>query len=205
MTQVEVLYESEVESQHPECNSESLKILEELGLTLQIEKYSKKENVVEVTFPFIPATNEQLFVYKSNFPVTTELKGFSDEVIPLRVLEIIKKAKDTNKFEKILIWHKDNSVIREDPIAVGVIKVSSYNHVFYLLARWGDSLVPYSVLRQKAIEKFKITAMDNLTSIARSVATNMKLIEKGEIPRISSSWREDVEIPSISFNGYTFN
>lgn len=182
---VEELYESEVKDQQNDFNVDSLEILKELGLEKQVALYDKKNGATEA-FKYVPATNEQLAVYLTNFPNVHKLEDFNLEVIPHRVLEILKDAKNTNRFTNFGIMC-DNATIKEDPILFGAIKTGEHSFTYYLIARWGRSLAPYSELKTKAIEKYKRSIEKQLKAFEKDIITIKDYIAKGvNLPKVNS-------------------
>lgn len=184
--QVQELYDVEVENQAPDYNAEAVKILEELGLTAQLDLYKKNDETKqhEPSFPFTIASNEQLFVYKSHFPKTVPLEEYN-ELMPFRVLEILKLAKESNKFTFFQVWTTGSGSYRNDPVLVGVItEGEGWSTVakFYLLACWGDALESYAVLKQKAVDKFKLREMDKIAESILELTQYKAKLEKGMIP-----------------------
>jgi len=195
--QVEVLYDQQVNA-HPEVSEEVIKLLEEMGLNEQLKFYNKETK--EIEFPFREFNKEELSVYRYCFPRSSKLEEFNMEVIPLRVLEVIKKAKDCNKFMSIKIWHKEPGRIKEDPIAVGCIK-EGYTYKFYPLARWGDALLSYAELKKQALEIFKLNAETALTEILGQVKLNLEKVKSGKIADMVG-WDDNPRPADCSFTGY---
>lgn len=182
---VEELYESEVNDQQNDFNVDALDILKELGLEKQIALYDKSSGATEA-FKYVPATTEQISVYLSNFPNVHKLEDFNLEVIPHRVLEILRDAKNTGKFANFGIMC-DNATIKEDPVLFGAIKSGEHTYTYYLLARWGRSLAPYSELKKKAIEKYKADLEKQVRTFESGIVTVKEFIaNKATLPKVSS-------------------
>ena len=188
-TQVELLYDTEVENDHPENLEEAVKLLTEMGLTEQLALYTQKDKVHEIEFPFFKASNEQLFTYRFHFPQTIPLDNYK-EPMPLRVLEVLKKAKDSNRFTDFQVWTKNDGSYRSDPVLIGRIKVSEYQGDFYLLARWGDALEDYSKLLASAIQSYKLELENQIAQATNKLVSFGKLLSRGNfVPRLSyQSW-----------------
>ncbi len=203
MVIVKELYDVEFERQHPEVNEEALQLIKEMGLTFQEGLYKKTEhNTDEAAFPFNIASNEQIFTYKVNFPEACELEAYL-EPIPHRVLQILKKAKDTGKFTSFQIWSKPEASYRLDPVLVGFIKEGDYKTKVYLLATWGDAIEEYSILLKKAKEKWSNKFNDSLQEIKLKLDKIGKMVATGGIPKASiTGWSNNK--PSVSITDYLY-
>lgn len=199
--QVKELYDIEVESQPHDCNVEALKLLEEMGLTNQIALYKKNETgLVESRFPFNIASSEQVFAYRYNFSETKKLEEYK-EPIPVRVLEIIKKAKDTGEFNCFQIWSKPGASYRFDPVAVALKNRDTYYFDVYLLATWGDAVEEYSFLLKTAKEKWRLDMENKIADAVSSITKFAKQIKNGT-PKPSISRYNDNYTVSISDSCY---
>lgn len=185
MTKIELLYDVELETTHPEALEETVKLLTEMGLDSQLALYTKEEKVYKSLFPFCIATNEQLFVYRSHFPHTSSIGDYKDP-IPLRVLEVLKLAKDSGKFTAFEVWHNNTGSYKSDPVLVGKISKSQYEWDFYLLARWGDALEDYSSLRASACKKYAAKLQANLATVtATLVSFGKTLASENYVPKLT--------------------
>jgi hypothetical protein len=180
--QVEVLYESEVADQPHDLNVEAIELLKKLGLDAQLDLYTKnaENGVTTDSFPFVPATREQLLVYNFHFPKCTPIEKFKSETIPLRVLQVLDLAKQSGRFECFLILSPQDST-SDDPVLVGIVKEEQYLYNSYLLARWGSSLTPYKQLRDEAINSLKQEVKSKCKDVANKLA---KLLSKSEFSLI---------------------
>jgi len=97
--------------------------------------------------PFSAMTAEEWNVYKILCPQSEPLDEFSQEAIPLRVMSVIALCKQENYFDEIKVWH---AIATPDPIIIGKIE-----EVFYLIAKWGREILPYSKLKELAEEIVK--------------------------------------------------
>jgi hypothetical protein len=192
---IELLYESEVSDQQNDFNVEALEILKSLGLDAQIALYQKEGGETKA-FKYREATKEQMFVYLQNFQTVCLLEKFDAEAIPYRVLEILKDAKETNRFTYFGIMY-DRANIKEDPILYGVIK-EGYSHKFYLLARWGDALAPYSELKKKAFTLYYKSLENVVAKLAAELKNIAELAKAGAVPNVSLDYSNVPRISSLS-------
>jgi hypothetical protein len=96
--------------------------------------------------PFEPMSEPEKRVYQTLCPADDDAKSYSRSTIPTRVLELL----DTwgGLFTKIRIWHDGKG----DPLVVGFTS-DSWNAQPYLLARWGNELLDFPSLRERAIAR----------------------------------------------------
>lgn len=132
------------------ADSEAIELAEKMGLKGQI----KLTNTTTATrCPYRRITNEEMAVYSTLFPKTTELYQYEDGIIPLRVLKVASHAKDCGYFGKLVVWHPEPG--KTDPVLIGIHVEKHPTHSFdvtteYILARWGDSLQSFEQLQAKA-------------------------------------------------------
>jgi hypothetical protein len=91
-------------------------------------------------------------VYETICPAKVKYKEYGKTTIPLDVLSLIALSEKEGYFDEIQIWYDDKN---PDPIAVGSKKEGSWNHVFYPIARWGHELMPFEMLRNEALQRYK--------------------------------------------------
>lgn len=88
--------------------------------------------------PYRKMTSQESVVYGILCPTKTELKNFSESMIPLRVLQLATHVNSLNFIDVLEVWHSDNADIK-DPVLVGR-KGTSWNGEYFILARWGELL-----------------------------------------------------------------
>jgi len=143
---------------HPEVEKEVLNLIDSLELDGQ--KVNGKLN------PFPQMTREQVFVYNKLCPEIYDIKEYNRTQIPLRVLQTYDMARKIDIFSEIEIWDVQDTTIK-DPVMVALIKnqlnfegiirngrITSMRPLYrrFLLARWGESLEPFEVLKTKAFD-----------------------------------------------------
>lgn len=163
---VETYEMQEVDSSgEPECDVESLALIEQLGLDGQKALVAKKDDGTSERMPYRLMTSEELFVYGLLMPTKTPLKRFSAEHMPLRVLQVAAHASEL--FDgKIYVWSAARPDVK-DPILVGMRKdpEASWRDQEFILARWGDGLLPFAELAAKAIKVFREQTESRLSQI----------------------------------------
>lgn len=131
----------------PESESEALALIESLGLVGQ------QKLVIPETgerSPYRKMTAEEKYVISVVCPKKTEVKKYADSPIPVRVLQVAAHAMDL--FKHVTVWHPDNAD-EKDPYLVGSQSDGYSTTEYYLLARWGDELLPWKELVKKAAAK----------------------------------------------------
>lgn len=133
---------------NPEKKEEWEKKIKELGLGGQekLTKNSPKDAASPYTF-----MNEQMkLVFQTLCPTKAEVEKYDKSVIPIDVLSHVALCKQEGYFAKLEIWYDNKS---PDPVLVGHIS-TVYNTPLHLIARWGDEIIPYEQLVEKAIRRY---------------------------------------------------
>ena len=128
---------------------ESLRIAQKLHLTGQVRLMAN---------PYPLLTKEELCIwceflprkYGGNSPLP--LSDYSYDLIKQEVLEEWEWASDLGIFDGFLI-RTPESKVQEDPILLGYRNTPAQ---YYLIARWGESLLPFAEIRTRVEEKRKI-------------------------------------------------
>lgn len=134
-------------------SEEALALVESLGLAgqqrlLAVAPAGDTDTTVTRN-PWREITNEERAVYRAVMPQTTRLEDYAVGPIPLEVLRIVPSAREL--FDRLEVWHP--AVQSDDPVLVGIMKdvpPNEWRTRTFLLARWGDVLVPFDALREKA-------------------------------------------------------
>lgn len=148
---VETFEVTEIGVEGPIDNFEDCKALtEKLELKGQSKFFnSEKAEIV----PYRKMTSQEALVYGKLLAKQTPLKTYEDGLIPLRVLQIASHALEIGICDEIEVWHAPNADIK-DPVLVGKKKSgkNSWEYERYMLARWGEVLLPFSELCTMARE-----------------------------------------------------
>lgn len=175
---VEIYDERELDSStfKPECDTEALQLIEELGLTQQ-----KGENGKRLAYP--QPTADQGFIIGALFTQATKLENYSAGSIPLRILKEIRSYKAENPGHLLLVRHCAPAQVK-DPILLAF--TGGYTWMwdqsatwtdFRLVARWGDAL----------------DSWENLMVQAQKVAATKALLALNLIIRKATSMRESID------------
>ena len=113
-------------------------LADKLGLEGQVPFFNGEKKEVA---PYRKMTAQENLVYTNLLSTKTRLNKYSDSAIPLRVLQVASHAVDIGICDFIEVWHKPNADIK-DPLLVGV-KGSEDSGQRFILARWGEELLPF--------------------------------------------------------------
>jgi hypothetical protein len=152
-----------------ECTDEARVLAESLGAKGQDAFYQKDRPVAA----YRKMTPEEYAVYKLLFPHRESIDKFSAAPIPLRVLQVGAHAKELLE-GTLIIWHQ--GVGKDDPILT-LREGSEYSGTYYLLARWGNALEEFSVLRQQAVTKFAMQCKAALMKCRQEVDAALASVE----------------------------
>lgn len=151
-------------------DSAAIELIEKLGLTGQ-SSIMNKETVTRIPYRAMEA--REMLVYRALCDEEAALESYSADAIPLRVLQVAAHAKETQMFSKILVWYPKEARI-DDPILIGVIKRKTYpDHVekwmreltsdtYYMLARWGKTLLSFEKLEALALKTLRARRISQL-------------------------------------------
>lgn len=138
----------------PECDAEALALIESLNLNGQMDLATRSDDGAAKRNPYRHMTREEALVYGLLLPKKTKIADYADGMIPLRVLQVAAHAKE--HFTELWVW-SPASAADKDPLLVGMTKQpipgmpSHYTRdTEWLLARWGDVLLPFPELIKQA-------------------------------------------------------
>lgn len=159
----EVEEEADTGLSKPELDAASLALIESLGLEGQRKLTVKAEDGAVKRIPYREMTAQEIAVYAEVFPEQTKLARYEAAPIPLRVLQVAAHAKEYLPF--LSVWHR--SIADKDPVLVG--RREEYSRTIYLLARWGDALLPFTSLVAEAKRVLRIKWTEELDSKVRGI------------------------------------
>ena len=128
---------------------------EEMGLEGQLKLCQEGASPI----PFRIMSKEEQRVYNTLLTSHCAVKEFASEMIPLRVLSLIALAEKEQYFYGVSVWYSE---MDKDPIVIGK-QEEVYNSPLFLIARWGEELESFVILKQRAIEKAVATKKSQLT------------------------------------------
>lgn len=170
---VEIYYIEDFIGGPQETHTEAQKNLcELLGLTGQLKVKKEEGNI-----PFQRLSPEEFRIWQAFCPGDHKLETYDEGIIPTRVLETIKTAKDAEHFKHYRVWTETEH--NPDPVVVGFAKGDydwclSPSDGCYLIARWGPSLTDWQDIVRLAREKYAAKAKAQLVSM---VAEGKKRLE----------------------------
>lgn len=165
------------EASNMAADSEASELIASLGLGGQ-RRLLNPDTVTRQPYRLI--TKEENAVFTTLFPNQSKLCDYADGIIPLRVLQLVAHAKESGFFNKgFYVWHPEPG--KSDPVLVGHVErpVQTWTTTdTYLLARWGDALLPFEDLRKKAaavlVSKWKV-ALAQVQQQVKFCADNLEL------------------------------
>ena len=191
---VETYEVQEVTEQPVEVNTECSGLVEELELKGQEKFYNPQEPESADPFCYRKMTAQEKIVIEAICPKKSKIESYSDGPIPLRVLQVAAHVKELRKMEVedekgfIMVYHPQNA---DDPDPYLIYRDGSeYSpRSFYLLARWGDELDNWNILKEKARKiltaklekKFAEIKADVESGVASVKQTVTLALETGEI------------------------
>lgn len=161
------------------CSPEAVELITTLGLVGQQKLIATPadEDTPAVRIPYRLMSAGEMKVYELLMPKQTPIAEYADGAIPLRALQVAAHARDVLPDAELVIWHPP--VGQDDPILTARLKSSrGYGYQHYILARWGEVLLPFAELAAKAkalwVEKKSLAAKKKLAEVQQLIA-NMEL------------------------------
>ena len=178
-----------------ECEAEALELIESLDLDGQRALTKQGEDGELIRVPYPKMSKEQKVVLKALFPKSTELPKYSDQAIPLRVLQVAAHAKDL--FDCLLVWHPENAD-EKDPYLIGRNGTEYGSNELYMLARWGDELKPWGEMVDKAAN---IIRGSRLMCLRKALSETKSAIEATEeaTPEVVIGLHQNPSLSDYSF------
>jgi len=142
-----------------------------LGLKGQIKLTQHNDKKAASPYTFM---NKQMeLVFRTICPAKMDYLEYDKSAIPIDVLSHLALCKQESYFSKIEIWYDDKN---PDPIVVGHIG-STYSTVKHLIARWGDEIIPFEQLIEKAKQRFAKTYKSSLETLKIKVDASLASVE----------------------------
>lgn len=167
----------EVEQENTEiaqlaADGESAMLIEKLGLNGQKTLMNTDTGTM---LPYRLITKEENAVFSTLFPIKTRIEEYKSGPIPVRVLQVAAFVKELGRSDmKILeVWHPEDA--KDDPVLVA--REESWRGTIYLLARWGQALLSFDELREKAVEKLKAVCVGKLKKARAEVESELAHVE----------------------------
>ncbi len=122
-----------------ECDSEAIRLADELGLEGQ--KGLVSASGIE-RLPYRMMSEVERIVYGAILPENTTVEKFDSMPIPLRVLQVIAHARSLEIFKELRVWHSRDARVK-DPLLVAY-KGDQWSSIPFILARWGVELLSFA-------------------------------------------------------------
>lgn len=175
----------QTEMQALAADGEAALLIEQLGLEGQKTLMTPETKEL---IPYRVMTKEEHIVFKALFTERSRVEDYKAGPIPLRVLQVASHARtlELPDFAYLQVWYPKQGI--DDPILVA--RKDSYTDPIYLLARWGDSLLPFKELASKAeallVDKARadlLSAKNQIEGLLSDVLSYVKgQIASGESP-----------------------
>lgn len=173
--EIEVFEEEEVRQLTAEDVVECSELIERLSLTGQ-QKFYKGTEALKVC-PYRRITVQEQFVYGTLLPSQTLLSLYDASPVPLRILQVAAHAKEViDGYPELVVYHQPNP--KADPVLVARIGNQYSPDAIYLLARWGEALEEFSVLADRARQRWIEGAKGTLRRIETEVRSAIEHIEE---------------------------
>ncbi len=139
------------------------------------------DGAVIVRNPYRRMTVEEFRVYDQLFASKTEVSRYGAASIPLRVLQVAAHATTVQEFNKLEVWHPTSSSLDRDPVLVAIASDPDHSWLEeqWILARWGETLVPFEELKERAVRM--------LATEARATAERLKAFASGVLETLEST------------------
>ena len=179
--QVETYECTNTHSETPEQSAEALRLIQELGLTGQqpaTDTTDKPRN------PYRLMKSDEQFVYRILCPDVCKVEDYKAGPIPLEVLKTLAYAKTLDVFAGFEVWAASSKSVK-DPVLVGYTNRSQWGSLSggpYILARWGEELLPLEVLAPDAIRIWYASRMDKIRAIRAECDLALQLPAPTSIP-----------------------
>ena len=152
-----------------------IELIEKLGLTGQQGLCTTSNAGEESVCPYRKMTLEEAAVYGALCPRRTDLKSYSDEPIPLRVLQVAAHA--TDYFKRLEVWHPTSADVK-DPVLVGYAGL--YSNEIFILARWGKVLDAFDVLKKEATKVYRDKCISEFKRLKSEIDSDMLRVQSDE-------------------------
>lgn len=170
------------------ADAEAIELIEKLGLEGQ-RKLANPETLTRQ--PYREMTALEAYVWRAVCPQTTPLQKYNLSPIPLRVLQVAAYARELGIYETLEVWHPHKVI--DDPLLVGVPNGETYSRKRHLIARWGETLVPFEELVVKARKIFEVQFVAELDKIQAEIDQARRTLAN----RVELSFaKEDFDMPT---------
>jgi hypothetical protein len=167
-----------------EATEEAVRLMEEMGLAGQMELVRPKtDETFAARSPYRLITAEEQFVYSTLCPEKVRFERYNAGPIPLRVLQIAAHFKTLQLHKRLEVWDKVSSLV-QDPVLVAhahdEYEWNGDKRRTWILARWGEVLEAFSVLRKQAVAVHRESVIASAVSLVKRAecATDEELMQR---------------------------
>ena len=131
-------------------------LIESLGL----EGQKKIMSPTGTQLPYRQITAQEKLVFECLFPKKCDLTEYKDGPIPLRVMQAAAHVKslELEDLAMLQVWYPTAG--KDDPVLVA--RKSYWQSPIYLIARWGQALLPFEELKRKATKIIEASCKQKL-------------------------------------------
>ena len=150
------------------------KLIDDLGLKGQ-QGYSENASVC----PYPRLREFEKNILQEVFSDTTAIEEFNSEPIPVEVLRHVELNQKEGWFYRIEVWHSSEI---DDPFVIGRMRDPEYpdrdwRDKRFLIAQWGEELLPMDRLAAKAKEKYLARKTYELEKAITDNQNELKLLK----------------------------
>ncbi len=184
--QVETFECTETRQETSEQSAEALRLINELGLDGQqpITISDGAQSVNTNRNPYRKIKSDEQFVYSVLCPDRCDVTKYKDGPIPLEVLKALAYAKSLNFFAGFEVWAASTKSVK-DPVLLGYTSKATWGGFSgdcYIIARWGEELLPLEVLIPDALKKWHAARLDKIRAIKAECELALTLPAPASIP-----------------------
>lgn len=150
-------------------------LVERLGMKGQME-CNKGSDANPI--PYMRLNSKWHKVLRTVCPSASDYKAYNHSTVPMDVLEEISFALSIEVFDNIQIWYDE---VEKDPFVVGMKRNANYSQKFFLIAQFGEELLPFEVLETKAKERLHKHVSDNIMQFTNIQKTVENYLERDNI------------------------
>ena len=197
MIRTEIFVEPELEELvQPENAAEWRSVCEELGLETQL---SLTRNDSSAGPPYLKVDPKTERIIMTLCPRKVKLSEYKESTIPTEVLKEAKRCKDNGWYDELYVAYDDRS---PDPFLLGKIKHPQYDWLstYHMIARWGDELLPWEQLEQKAVARMKDSYKKALERLRNECATRLQDVEGDLRLLLDNGDRSSFKLPKLDFD-----
>jgi len=165
----QIFIEPELETL-PENSGEWEQLCTDLHLQNQLKKVGKVE---KMPIPYMKLDPRSERVYQMLCSAKVLYTAYDASTLPLEIVQEIHRCKENEWFYKMEIWYDDKS---PDPLLIGYDS-KKWDANKFLIAQWGDELLPFEQLVDKAINRYKTAYKRALNRLILDCESRKKDVE----------------------------